>query len=269
MLLRHPLLTQRTIALIHWHALRLWLRGAPFFRHGARPEVARGRATPRAGRCSASAGAGRALPGLAVERCRAGGSMLGGRATDPGRTADRRPAGRIAPSLRRSGRRPRGEIRIHDTAAAARHAPRRRHRRRRGVHGRAVVEPRPAGPAQARRAATARRSRCPTAGGGVPLAAPADARPSRASQHDRPGSRRNIAAHYDLGNDFYRLFLDETMTYSSAVFDAPGPVARRRPAQQVPVMAERAGFDAGSTCWRSAPAGAASRCMPPASSAVA
>ena len=34
-LLRHPLLTHRTIALIHWHAFRLWLRGAPFFRHGA------------------------------------------------------------------------------------------------------------------------------------------------------------------------------------------------------------------------------------------
>ena len=35
MLVRYPLLTYRTIALIHWHALRLWLRGAPFFRHGA------------------------------------------------------------------------------------------------------------------------------------------------------------------------------------------------------------------------------------------
>ena len=32
------------------------------------------------------------------------------------------------------------------------------------------------------------------------------------------GSRRNIAAHYDLSNDLFRLFLDETMTYSSAVF---------------------------------------------------
>jgi cyclopropane-fatty-acyl-phospholipid synthase len=31
-------------------------------------------------------------------------------------------------------------------------------------------------------------------------------------------ARRNIAAHYDLGNDFYRLWLDETMTYSSARF---------------------------------------------------
>ena len=32
------------------------------------------------------------------------------------------------------------------------------------------------------------------------------------------GSRKNIAAHYDLGNEFFRLFLDPTMMYSSAVF---------------------------------------------------
>jgi cyclopropane-fatty-acyl-phospholipid synthase len=37
-------------------------------------------------------------------------------------------------------------------------------------------------------------------------------------RNTREGSRRNIAAHYDLGNDFYRLFLDETMMYSSAIF---------------------------------------------------
>jgi len=35
-------------------------------------------------------------------------------------------------------------------------------------------------------------------------------------------SRRNISEHYDLGNDFYKLFLDPTMTYSSALFTAPG-----------------------------------------------
>jgi cyclopropane-fatty-acyl-phospholipid synthase len=35
------------------------------------------------------------------------------------------------------------------------------------------------------------------------------------------GSRRNIAAHYDLSNDFYRLFLDETMTYSCGIFARP------------------------------------------------
>ena len=33
-------------------------------------------------------------------------------------------------------------------------------------------------------------------------------------------SRRNIAEHYDLGNDFYKLWLDPTMTYSSAKFTA-------------------------------------------------
>ena len=37
----------------------------------------------------------------------------------------------------------------------------------------------------------------------------------------RAGSRKNIHAHYDLGNDFYALWLDRTMTYSSALF-APG-----------------------------------------------
>ncbi len=40
----------------------------------------------------------------------------------------------------------------------------------------------------------------------------------RFRRNTRTGSRRNIAAHYDLGNDFYGLFLDPTMTYSSAVF---------------------------------------------------
>ncbi len=35
------------------------------------------------------------------------------------------------------------------------------------------------------------------------------------------GSRKNIAAHYDLGNDFFRLMLDETMMYSCAYFDRP------------------------------------------------
>ena len=35
MLLRHPLMTQRTIGLIHWHAFQLWRKGIPFRRHGA------------------------------------------------------------------------------------------------------------------------------------------------------------------------------------------------------------------------------------------
>jgi cyclopropane-fatty-acyl-phospholipid synthase len=41
-------------------------------------------------------------------------------------------------------------------------------------------------------------------------------------RNSREGSRRNIAFHYDLGNDFYRLWLDESMTYSSACALKPG-----------------------------------------------
>ena len=33
------------------------------------------------------------------------------------------------------------------------------------------------------------------------------------------GSKNNIHAHYDIGNDFYKLWLDETMSYSSAIFN--------------------------------------------------
>ncbi len=40
-------------------------------------------------------------------------------------------------------------------------------------------------------------------------------------RNTRAGSRRNIAAHYDLGNDFFRLMLDETMMYSCALFERP------------------------------------------------
>ena len=40
-------------------------------------------------------------------------------------------------------------------------------------------------------------------------------------RNTRAGSRRNIAAHYDLGNEFFRLFLDETLMYSCAIFERP------------------------------------------------
>ncbi len=41
------------------------------------------------------------------------------------------------------------------------------------------------------------------------------------NRNTKSGSRRNIAAHYDLGNDFFSLVLDETMMYSCAVFERP------------------------------------------------
>ncbi len=39
------------------------------------------------------------------------------------------------------------------------------------------------------------------------------------NRNSRSGSKKNIHAHYDIGNPFYRLWLDETMNYSSALFN--------------------------------------------------
>ena len=44
---------------------------------------------------------------------------------------------------------------------------------------------------------------------------------TRVPRNTRAGARRHIAAHYDLGNEMFGLFLDETMTYSCAVFESP------------------------------------------------
>lgn len=44
----------------------------------------------------------------------------------------------------------------------------------------------------------------------------------RANANTRRGSRHNIAAHYDLGNRFYERWLDDSMLYSSALYEADG-----------------------------------------------
>jgi cyclopropane-fatty-acyl-phospholipid synthase len=41
------------------------------------------------------------------------------------------------------------------------------------------------------------------------------------ARNTRSGSRRNIAYHYDLGNEFYEKWLDSSMTYSAALFEVP------------------------------------------------
>lgn len=43
----------------------------------------------------------------------------------------------------------------------------------------------------------------------------------RLNANTKTGSRKNIHAHYDLGNDFFSLFLDETMCYSAGIFPSP------------------------------------------------
>lgn len=55
-------------------------------------------------------------------------------------------------------------------------------------------------------------------GGAALLARPALKVLHTLNRNSPAGSRRNIAAHYDLGNDFFALFLDRSMMYSSAVY---------------------------------------------------
>jgi cyclopropane-fatty-acyl-phospholipid synthase len=65
------------------------------------------------------------------------------------------------------------------------------------------------------------------------------------NRNTKSGSKRNIHAHYDLGNAFYREWLDRTMTYSSALY-APGDndlaAAQTR---KYRALAEAGGFRAG------------------------
>ncbi|MEE2730438.1 MAG: cyclopropane-fatty-acyl-phospholipid synthase family protein [Pseudomonadota bacterium] len=53
------------------------------------------------------------------------------------------------------------------------------------------------------------------------LSKPAQLAYHLSNRNTEKGSRRNIAAHYDLGNEMFKLFLDPTMMYSSAVFPHP------------------------------------------------
>ena len=58
-------------------------------------------------------------------------------------------------------------------------------------------------------------------------------------------AKRNIAAHYDLGNEFYGLWLDETMTYSSALFDKGQEPLERAQRRKYAAMADRIGAAPG------------------------
>jgi len=57
-------------------------------------------------------------------------------------------------------------------------------------------------------------------------------------RNTKRGSRRNIAAHYDLGNEFYSLWLDPTMTYSAALFAESGETLEAAQARKYARMAE-------------------------------
>ena len=63
----------------------------------------------------------------------------------------------------------------------------------------------------------------------------------RKRDNNKEGAKDNISAHYDLGNEFYRLWLDDTMSYSAALFDGTGnslEAAQRRKIHKVMEAAE-------------------------------
>ena len=60
-----------------------------------------------------------------------------------------------------------------------------------------------------------------------------------ANRNSKSQSKKNIVAHYDLGNDFYKLFLDETMMYSSAVFKAPSDTLYQAQIQKLDAICQR------------------------------
>ena len=53
------------------------------------------------------------------------------------------------------------------------------------------------------------------------------------------GSRRNIAEHYDLGNEFFQLFLDPTMMYSSGVFPSRSDSMEQASVNKMAVVCEK------------------------------
>lgn len=66
-------------------------------------------------------------------------------------------------------------------------------------------------------------------------------------RNDRDGARRNIAYHYDLGNDFYAPWLDASMTYSSALFGEQELTLEAAQAAKLAAILERTGTQPGDT----------------------
>ncbi len=65
------------------------------------------------------------------------------------------------------------------------------------------------------------------------------------NRNTREGARRNISAHYDLGNDFFALWLDETMMYSSAIFAAPDTPLHEAQLARLDAVCQRLDLQAG------------------------
>ncbi|MEM8616026.1 MAG: cyclopropane-fatty-acyl-phospholipid synthase family protein [Pseudomonadota bacterium] len=67
------------------------------------------------------------------------------------------------------------------------------------------------------------------------------------NRNSKAGSKRNIEAHYDLGNDFYSAWLDETMTYSSALYDRPNLSLEQAQRAKYSRIADEIGLEPGKS----------------------
>ena len=63
--------------------------------------------------------------------------------------------------------------------------------------------------------------------------------------NSKAGSRKNIAHHYDLGNNFYKLWLDDTMTYSSALYTSGQESLEKAQTQKYASMVDQMGVKPG------------------------
>ena len=113
-------------------------------------------------------------------------------------------------------------VTVHDPRVYGACSAERQHRARRVVRRRLVGRRRPHRPSSASRTASLSRTH-PRPRPGPPRGSRPVVDPiARRRRPDKQRDRRNVRAHYDLGNDFFQRFLDDTMMYSCAVFDAPG-----------------------------------------------
>ena len=95
------------------------------------------------------------------------------------------------------------------------------------------------------------------------------ARPRSNRRQGLLAARRNIAAHYDLGNDLFELMLDPTLTYSCAIFESLDESLKEDAQRRTHFrhVCRSSSSSRGIACSRSAVAGARSRSSPPVSSA--
>ena len=210
--LRYPADDRQVVAAIHWQALRLWLKGNPVHDH---PDTGRRRQLHE--RCIVTERRHTSAPTLDGIRSLLRSRLLGAAMPAAGTAAV--VAGRRL-RQRRARRAPTGPARAH------RRSTTRRFYRAVAANGsvgageaymdglwqcddlvgtgaHAGAQPRPA------------RRHGDAAG---PPGRHGAARLARLRRNTRDGSRRNIAAHYDLGNEFFALFLSADLMYSSALW---------------------------------------------------